>query len=70
MATKLPDYIMRADVTVGHRFDGRTLEMLNAFREQFNEVNSAIENLKNAQKVLADKLEKIFPDSKTHLPKK
>jgi hypothetical protein len=61
---------MKADVTVGHKFDGRTLQMLNAFREQFNEVNSAIENLKNAQKVLADKLEKILPDSKTHLPKK
>jgi hypothetical protein len=70
MATKLPDYIMRADTSVGHRFDGRTLEMLNAFREQFNEVNEAIENLKNAQKVLAGKLEKIFPEGKTNLPKR
>jgi hypothetical protein len=70
MATKLPDYIMKADVTVGHRFDSRTLEMIAAVREQFDEVNNAIEILINAQKDLADKLKIAFPDSKPPLEKK
>lgn len=70
MATTLPDYIMRADDRVRHKFDGRTLDMLAALRKQFDEVNKAIGILKKAQKDLADQLKIAFPDEKPPLVKR